>query len=56
MQTIVIISARWTGASAVVTAVEPCRRDIVMAYRALEQPRIGWLGAGVKVDDGLEAL
>ena len=29
-----------------VTAVGLCRRDIVMAYRALEHPRVGWIGAG----------
>jgi len=29
-----------------VTAVGLCRRDIVMAYRALEHPMVGWIGAG----------
>ena len=29
-----------------VTAVGVCRRDIVMAYRALEHPTVGWIGAG----------
>jgi 6-phosphogluconate dehydrogenase len=29
-----------------VTAVGLCRRDIVMAYRALEHPTVGWIGAG----------
>jgi hypothetical protein len=28
-----------------VTAVGLCRRDIVMAYRALEHPTVGWIGA-----------
>ncbi len=29
-----------------VTAVGLCRRDIVMADRALEHPMVGWIGAG----------
>jgi glutamyl-tRNA reductase len=29
-----------------VTAVGLCRRDIVMPYRALEHPTVGWIGAG----------
>jgi lactate dehydrogenase-like 2-hydroxyacid dehydrogenase len=29
-----------------VTAVGLCRRDIVMACRALEHPTVGWIGAG----------